>query len=188
MCTPYIRKIATVAALAIIPLAGAQAQKKAKAAPEPPSATKTYAEDLTDPLPAFAGGPEALRKFLADHVVIPPFATNNQLAGAVDVEFILDQQGQMDSLRVSTGVCCGLDEEALRVARLTAGKWTPGQIQGIPVRSRVDLPIVFRVLNKNSRSAAYVQEMKTKFATYQTSAEYTADQQKMQEQISKQTP
>ncbi len=154
----------------------------------PPSLTKTYLEEETDPIPEFAGGQTALRKFLAEHVIVPPFALNNLLAGSVDVEFILTPDGQMDSLRVSNGVCCGLDEEALRVARLTAGKWTAGQIRGTAVRTRVDLPVTFRVQNKNSRSVAYVQEMKTKYVEYQRSADYEKDQKTQAEKASKQTP
>jgi periplasmic protein TonB len=185
---PSITRFALAALLIAAPAAGAFAQKKVKPAPEPPSATKTYPEDQTDPLPAFTGGPEALRKFLADHVIVPPFALNNELAGVVDIEFVLDQQGQMDSVRVSNGVGCGLDEEALRVARLTAGKWTPGQIQDVAVRTRVDLPITFRVANKNSRAAAFVAEMRVKYAAYQSTGEYQKDQQTYQAQVVKQTP
>jgi TonB family protein len=178
-------------ALAAIAPQTASAQASAKANAKvmaPPSLTKTYPEEETNPIPEFTGGQTALRKFLTDHVIVPPFALNNQLAGAVDVEFVLTPDGQMDSLRVTNGVCCGLDEEALRVARLTAGKWKPGQIQGTAVRTRVDLPITFRVQNKNSRSVAYVQEMKVKYTTYQGSADYAKDQKEYEEKVSKQTP
>lgn len=176
----------TGAALATAPLTSAFAQKK-DADAEEISLTKTYPEDITDPLPTFAGGPEALRKFLLAHLVVPPFAQANQLAGAVDIEFVLHPDGRMDSVRVSNGACCGLDEEALRVANLTAGKWTAGKIKSVAVKSRVDLPITFRVANKNSRSVAYYQEMKTKYTGYQGTADQQKDQQTHQEQISKQT-
>ncbi|MBC7447773.1 MAG: energy transducer TonB [Hymenobacteraceae bacterium] len=174
--------------LAAAPLQAAFAQKAKKAAPAPevPSLTKTYPEDLTDPLPTFAGGAEALRKFLLAHVIVPPFALTNQLAGAVDIEFVLHPDGRMDSIQVSNGACCGLDEEALRVARLTVGKWTAGKIDGTPVKTRVDLPITFRVANKNSRSIAYLAEMKAKYVSYQGSPEQAKDQQTYQEQVGKQ--
>ena len=178
-------------ALAAAPLAPAVAQKLAlkstKPEPEEISLTKTYPEDITDDLPAYAGGPEVLRKFLFAHVIVPPFALANQLAGAVDVEFVLHPDGRMDSMRVSNGACCGLDEEALRVANLTIGKWSPAKINGVQVKSRVDLPITFRVANKNSRSIAYYTEMKTKYATYQSTTDQQKDQLTYQEQITKQT-
>ncbi len=171
-------------ALTVASVVPALAQKKALVKEEI-SLTKTYPEDITDPLPEFAGGAEALRLFLASHVVVPPFALTNLLAGAVDIEFVLHPDGRMDSIRVSNGACCGLDEEAMRVAALTAGKWTPGKLNGTPVKTRVDLPIVFRVGNKNSRSVAYMEEMKKKHVTYQTSPEYQKDQQTYQEQVAK---
>lgn len=188
---PIIAALLTGLALATAPIKPAFAQKgifaKKNTAPtEAPSLTKTYSEDLTDPLPVYAGGPDELRKFLAEHVIIPPFALANELAGGVDVEFVLRPDGQIDSVQVSHGACCGLDEEAIRVARLTAGKWTPGRIEGVPVNARVDLPVTFRVANKNSRSAAYYKEMKAKYATYLNSNDYVNDQKKYEEQIAKQ--
>ena len=175
-----------LAALAAAPVFSAQAQKKPAAPAEPVSLTKTYPEDDLDPLPEFQGGQEALRKFLAAHVVVPPFALANQLAAAVDVEFVLHPDGRVDSMRVTNGACCGLDEEALRVAALTGGKWTPGRLRGTPVKARVDLPITFRVANKSSRSVAYLNEMKTKFTAYQGTPEHQKDQQTYQEQVAKQ--
>ncbi len=181
---PLLTALLSCAILATAPLTAAFAQKKG-AAPEVISLTKTYPEDVTDPLPTFVGGPEALRKFLLAHVVVPPFALTNQLAAAVDIEFVLHPDGRMDSIQVSNGACCGLDEEALRVARLTVGKWTPGSINGTPVKTRVDLPIVFRVANKNSRSVAFINEMKTKYVTYQGTPEHQKDQQTYQEEVAK---
>jgi hypothetical protein len=173
--------------LATAPLAPALAQKKgATEQVEEISLTKTYIEDVTDPLPEFAGGLEVLRKFLAANVIVPPFALANELAAAVDVEFVLHPDGHMDSIRVSNGACCGLNEEAERVAGLTAGKWTPGYIKGTAVKTRVELSVVFRIANKNTRSLAYLEEMRAKYATYQQTGEYRKDQQTYQDLVTKQ--
>lgn len=178
------------ATLACAPLAPALAQKAPKKSDAEPleeiSLTKTYIEDVTEPLPEFAGGQEILRRFLAAYVIVPPFALANELAAAVDVEFVLHPDGHIDSIGVSNGACCGLDEEAMRVAALTAGQWAPGRINGVAVKTRVDLPVVFRVANKNGRSVAYLEEMRAKFATYRATGEYQKDQQAYQEQVTKQ--
>ena len=38
-----------------------------------------------------------------------------------------------------------LEEEAIRVVRLTSGKWTPGEQDGQKVRVKFSLPITFRL-------------------------------------------
>lgn len=165
----------------------AKSKKTAKNAPaEPPSLTKTYLEEEVEVLPQFQGGQQALLDFLAKAVIIPEFATRNLLAAAVDVGFVLTSDGQMDSVMVTNGACCGFDEEALRVAKLTAGKWTPGTIQGTAVRTRVDLPVVFRVQFKNSSSPKRMQEMAAEFEKYKRTGEYVQDQKTYEKKIAAQ--
>lgn len=165
----------------------AQAQEVQKVIPvPPPSLTKTYLEEEVEVLPEFQGGQQALLDFLAKAVIIPEFATRNLLAAAVDVEFVLTADGQMDSLRVNIGACCGFDEEALRAAKLTAGKWTPGKVQGTAVRTRVDLPVVFRVQFKNSSSPKRLQEMAAEFEKYKRTGEYVQDQKTYEKKIREQ--
>ena len=182
-----------LAGLLLASAAQAQILKKPTELKEPPSPTKTYPELLVEELPRFTGGDPAikdpnvaLQEFLAKNVIIPEFAKRNLLAAAVDVGFVITADGRMDSLTVTNGACCGFDEEALRVARLTEGKWQPGKIQGQPVRVRYDMPVVFRVQNKNASSPKKIQEMAALYSNYRNSAEYTRDREAYEQKVREQ--
>ena len=73
--------------------------------------------------PAFKGGQRALDNFLLSKIVYPEYSRQNCISGIVNVAFRLDKSGKVIDARVQKGPGIDLDDEALRVIKLTSGQW-----------------------------------------------------------------
>ncbi len=73
--------------------------------------------------PAFKGGSTALDAFLSGHIVYPEYSSRNCISATVQVGFRVDRSGQVFDVKVLNGPGIDLDDEALRVVKLTSGKW-----------------------------------------------------------------
>lgn len=71
----------------------------------------------------FKTGKAGFVNFLRDNTVYPPFSKQNCIQGTVNISFKLDQDGKVYSSKVTKGILTELDEEALRLVRLSSGKW-----------------------------------------------------------------
>ena len=131
--------------------------------------------DTCDKLPEFEGGQEQLMKLLQANVRYPEAAQSMGVQGRIVVEFIVEKDGSVSDVKVckkditpsleSATVITyadeedkpkpteeelrkatkALEEETIRVARLTSGKWTPGEQDGQKVRVKFSLPLTFRL-------------------------------------------
>jgi TonB family protein len=73
--------------------------------------------------PTFKGGQQALDNFLSQKIVYPEYAKQNCISGTIKVGFVVDENGKVINPRVIQGFGIDLDDEALRVVKLTSGKW-----------------------------------------------------------------
>lgn len=80
--------------------------------------TSTFADDQ----PVFKG--KNLTTFIYNVLIYPEYSRDNCLQGTVHVSFKLNKQGRIYQSEVQKGFGTDLDHEALRVVRLTSGKWT----------------------------------------------------------------
>jgi TonB family protein len=97
---------------------------------------------ILEPQPEFEGGFVALHKFISENIRYPD---QNCVTGTVYVGFIVDTDGNLKNVEVKRGFK-GLpqyNEEAVRVIKLTNGKWKPGVKKEKPVETRFTLPIKF---------------------------------------------
>ena len=78
---------------------------------------------FADEQPVFKGGQRNLVSFMDNNLIYPEYARENCLQGTVRVSFKLDKQGRIYESEVQKGYGIDLDIEALRVVRLTSGKW-----------------------------------------------------------------
>jgi TonB family protein len=78
---------------------------------------------LTDEQPVFKGGQRSLVSFIDNNLIYPEFSKENCLQGTIQVSFKLNKQGRIYDSRITKGFGIDLDMEALRVVRLTSGKW-----------------------------------------------------------------
>ena len=116
----------------------AELQKEAEA--EDPN--KIY--DNAEVMPEYPGGQVALMRYIAQNVKYPTVAQENGTQGIVVVQFVVDADGSVTNAHVITSVDPYLDEEALRVIK-SMPRWTPGKLNGKPVRVTYTTPIKFRL-------------------------------------------
>ena len=103
-------------------------------------------------MPEFKGGQNELMEFLAKNVNYPKIAQENGVDGKIHIRFVIEKDGSVSNLEwLSTNLerkkmkeaVKALEEEAMRVVKLTSGKWKAGQNDGKPVRCEFILPITF---------------------------------------------
>lgn len=76
-----------------------------------------------DNRPTFKGGQKSLKSFIDNNLIYPEFSKENCLQGTIQVSFKLDSEGKIYESNVQKGFGIDLDQEALRIVRLTSGKW-----------------------------------------------------------------
>lgn len=109
-----------------------------------PSTDNSQVFKVADEQPEFVGGQTALANYLGNNVVYPTVAIQNNIQGRVIVSFIIEKDGSVSNVELLSGVDLLLDAEALRVVKAMPS-WTPGKINGKPVRTQYALPITFRL-------------------------------------------
>lgn len=97
---------------------------------------------IVEQMPEFPGGEAALRKYLSTAVKYPRIATENGVQGKVFVNFVVDKNGSISTVKVLRGVDSALDQEAVRVIKAMP-KWIPGKQNGETVRVSYTIPINF---------------------------------------------
>ncbi len=93
-------------------------------------------------MPAFPGGEEALYQFLGNNTNYPARALKKNASGTVRVVFMVDTDGSLKDLKIKKPDNQYLDEEALRVVG-SMPKWTPGKLDGVPLKVYFAVPIKF---------------------------------------------
>lgn len=99
---------------------------------------------VVEDLPQFPGGAVELMKWLTKNLRYPSAAQRQKVQGKVVVQFIINNDGTMANLEVVKSLNADCDREALRVMRMMP-KWKPGVQDGKPCRTKVCIPIVFKL-------------------------------------------
>jgi periplasmic protein TonB len=94
--------------------------------------------------PEFAGGRDALIRFLQKNLRYPTPAANAGVGGKVYMQFVVGQDGAIRNVDVLKGIGFGCDEEAQRVVKLMP-HWSPGRQSGRAVSVKFTLPISFQL-------------------------------------------
>lgn len=89
------------------------------------------------PIPTFSGGMTSFLKFIMNNYRVPDV---EGLKGKIFVSFIVDVDGSLIEIKVIKDIGYGTGEEAIRVLKLSP-KWTPGILEGKPVKCEYSLPI-----------------------------------------------
>jgi protein TonB len=115
-----------------------------------PGQDSNYVEDtivtFAEEIPQFPEGDSAKTKFLADHIIYPPLAFENNIEARVQVQFVVDKQGKISDVKALTHKSWGFEEEAVRVIKLMP-PWIPGRQNGKLINIRFSIPIVFKLKN-----------------------------------------
>jgi protein TonB len=92
---------------------------------------------------SYPGGQAAWQRYLNKSLRYPQEAQDNEIQGAVVIQFIVDKEGNVSEVEAISGPN-ELREEAVRVIK-KSGKWTPAVQNGRQVKSYKKQPIVFRL-------------------------------------------
>lgn len=72
----------------------------------------------------FEGGDTALRKFILDNMQYPDYEFDNDIEGTARVSFRVTSKGEVKDAKISNSTGnTNLDNEAIRLVKLTSGKW-----------------------------------------------------------------
>ena len=100
---------------------------------------------VVEEMPSFPGGNSVLLKYIADHLVYPGIAAENNIEGKVTIQFCVTPKGGIDKVTILRGVDPELDAEAIRVVKALP-KFNPGKQGGVPVPVWFQVPITFQLL------------------------------------------
>ncbi len=109
----------------------------------------THAEEpikftVVQKIPEFPGGWSTFMQWLTKNLKYPAAAQSKKVQGTVVVTFIVNKDGSVANIKVSTSVDPALDAEALRVMRMMP-KWKPGMDRNKVCRTMIAVPVVFKL-------------------------------------------
>jgi len=93
---------------------------------------KYYTINQVDQQP-FINEETSINAFIRKHIKYPTIAYNQGISGRVTVEFIIEPYGKLSNFRIVESLAGGCDDETKRLMRMI--EWTPGKIEGRPVRT-----------------------------------------------------
>ena len=99
---------------------------------------------VVERLPEFPGGPMELMKWLTKNLRYPKIAEMRKTQGKVIAHFYVEKDGSITGLKVVQSLSRECDKEALRVLGMMPN-WQPGVQNGKPCRTKVCIPIVFKL-------------------------------------------
>jgi periplasmic protein TonB len=92
----------------------------------------------------FPGGMSTLYEYLGSAMQYPASAREAGIQGKVIVGFVVGKDGRITDVKILRSVDPALDDEAIRVVKGMPA-WSPGKQNDSPVRSRMTLPVIFKL-------------------------------------------
>lgn len=99
---------------------------------------------VVEDLPQFPGGAVEFMKWLTKHLRYPYNARKQKIQGKVVAVFYVEKDGSITGISVTKSLSAECDREALRVLRMMPA-WQPGIQNDKPCRTKVCIPIVFKL-------------------------------------------
>jgi TonB family protein len=115
-----------------------------KNVPNPSLESADEVFDVVEQQPNPEGGMNGWNMYLARNIKYPLEARQLGVEGVVIVVFEIHTDGSIHNVEILRGIGGGADEEAIRVVA-NAPKWEPGRQRGRAVKTRMRLPIRFKM-------------------------------------------
>ena len=103
-----------------------------------------YEQDKVEQKAEFTGGMMKQIEFMMKNLKYPKEAEKDGASGTVRVHFIVEKDGSLTDVKVPESVHKALDAEGIRLVKAMP-KWTPAKVKGKAVRSKMVLPVQFRL-------------------------------------------
>ncbi len=115
-----------------------------EAPPPPPEEEEEEEEEpevfvVVEEMPELIGGLASIQS----KITYPEMAKKAGVEGRVIVQFVVDEEGNVQDPQVVRGLGAGLDEVALNAVK--EAKFEPGKQRGESVRVKMSLPVTFRL-------------------------------------------
>lgn len=111
---------------------------------------KNYSQEdffvAVEDMPELKGGLTGLQK----KINYPEMARKAGIEGRVIVQFIVNEQGEVEDPQIIRGIGGGADKEAMRVVK--QAQFEPGMQKGQPVRVQYSLPITFQLASDDGKN------------------------------------
>ena len=123
----------------------AQEDAEEELMPPPPDDEEAVSFRVVEDLPQFPGGPVEMMKWLTRNLKYPKQLEEHKIQGKVVAEFIVNKDGSITNVNIAVSSKNRIfDGEVLRVLRMMP-RWTVGMQNGQPCRTKVCIPVVFRL-------------------------------------------
>jgi protein TonB len=99
---------------------------------------------VVEDLPQYPGGAVEFLKWLTKTLRYPIVARNNKTQGKVVAVFYVEKDGSITGVKITKSLSPECDKEALRVLNMMP-HWQPGVYHDQPCRTKVCIPIVFKL-------------------------------------------
>jgi TonB family protein len=117
--------------------------------------------------PTLKGG---LESFVMNNKVYPRYSLQNCIDGSVTISFKLNKAGEVYFSKIQKGIGTDLDDEALRLIRLSSGKWIVPADHDTTVS--VVVPINFKLSGDDCQNKSQ-KDIKQAIETYKTNVGMT---------------
>lgn len=112
--------------------------------PPQPQDEEVISFRIVEDLPQFPGGAVEMMKWLQRNLKYPRAMQEQKVQGKVVAEFIVNKDGSITDVKVVKSLNGPCDREVLRVLRMMP-RWTAGVMNDQPCRTKVCIPVVFRL-------------------------------------------
>ena len=109
--------------------------------------------------PMFPGGEEGLYRYIAENFEWPSKDIEEGNQGRVFVQFVVNENGEIENVKVARGINPRLNAEAVRVIK-SMPRWSPGYIDGEAVKVRYMMPIVLKLKDNELDSVGPMVSLK----------------------------
>lgn len=99
---------------------------------------------IVEDLPKYPGGAIEFMKWLTRNLQYPAIARSRKIQGKVVAVFYVEKDGRITGINVTKSLSPECDREALRVLHKMPN-WEPGIQNDQPCRTKVSIPIVFKL-------------------------------------------
>lgn len=93
----------------------------------------------------FKGGEDKLLEFVRTQFRMPPAAVELGISGIIFIQFVVEKDGTISNMKAiappERQLGYGLEQECMRVVKMTSGKWKPAQKAGVKVRNYYRFPM-----------------------------------------------
>jgi len=105
-----------------------------------------WVQQEPDTPPTYKGGDEAMLMLLAKNIRYPMHAQRAGISGIALISAEVTEDGSLVNEKIEKDLGGGIGEESLRVIQLIPDNWNPATLNGVPVRTLINIPVRFTII------------------------------------------